>query len=294
MVTMGPRGRDAATERDRPKMQTGQHSTRFFSGNPFKGIFGANGRFGDMVFKTNPGHIAPPIDDRSSTERSPLSPRPAIFQPMAGLALPERQSQADTIREICELMELRTASSTFVLKHLSNLDFDLNKWQRNQLLATARQAVAKAWREYVHTQHKARDSSAKDLALQRMSQVPFPHVQDFKQYIGAVRAQCVDLGLSTADFAAFGDIASGVRGVEEELRNVELLAERGRRQADVQELQWLVVRKCAYWAAVEMMNARVKDWHNMRKDDAVVSAMGSSEPPVQARTKVSWQRRHSW
>lgn len=213
---------------------------------------------------------------------------------MTGLALPERQSQADAIREICELVELWTASSTFTLERLAILDFDLNKWQRNQLLTTARQAVAAAWREYVHTQHKARDGLAKDVALQRMSQVPFPHVQDFRQYIRAVKAQCTELSLATADFAAFGDIASSVRSVEEELRKVELLTQRGRRQTDVQELQWLVGRKCTYWAAVEMMNARVKDWHDMRNDDAVVSARGSDELAVQARTKALWERRHSW
>lgn len=49
MVTMGPRVRDATTETDRPRKGSERLSNRVFpSRNPFKGMFGADGKFGDI------------------------------------------------------------------------------------------------------------------------------------------------------------------------------------------------------------------------------------------------------
>jgi hypothetical protein len=226
----------------------------------------------------NRPHIVPPLHDSSDPERSTLRERNDVEHGLAAVA--KRRSSAfrrgealldpgsglslqDKLAEATELMRVRTAAAGVTLQRLAELGDKLNERERQSLLTIARAAANVAWKEYARVR-RTRPKAPLARMLERNAEVPFAEVHDYGEYLRYLQWQARELQDGVRGLAAFREASRGVGDVRKRLDEMSDTMERGGLAADMAEIQWLVERKCMFWAAVDIVTA---DNTQLEQDD---------------------------
>jgi hypothetical protein len=168
------------------------------------------------------------------------------------------QEDVDAIvPEICNLIDLRTASPTHFLRLLATMPSNLHEVRRT-LLRAARSAVGVAYGEFSLARSAAARQGTSDRPSSNwMFRIPFADVRDFKGYVNEVNEQAENLNDSMRGFGFFDVAEPDCRRATERLRVAYDGIVPGSAAAELAEIRWAVERKCMYWAAVTMMKARI-------------------------------------
>lgn len=190
-----------------------------------------------------------------------LSPRPPTWasretRESGNAHLPE--DKAELLDVVDGLIKLETASPTLALKWLTYLS-SLSDAHRQRLLTTARSAVETAYIAYDRVRSSGCEKMPDDMIFRRMSLIFFDKVRDFKKYVFAVDTEAGDLEDSTRGFGFFKAAALDWTSALDSVRKAASKAESGSAKVEMAEIVWAVERKCMYWAAVDMMRARIKE-----------------------------------
>jgi hypothetical protein len=199
---------------------------------------------------TKPPQTTPPpgrrTENSSREPREARTPRRVRFQ----------EDIDEIVPEICNLIDLRTASPTHFLRLLAILPSDLHEVHRRTLLRTARSALGVAYGEF----NLARSAAARQGTSDRPSSnwmltIPFADVRDFKDYVGEVNDLAENLNDSMRGFGFFDAAEPHCRRAMESVRIAFGRIVPGSAETEMAEIRWAVERKCMYWAAVTMMKA---------------------------------------
>lgn len=280
---------DTGQEQIAPREQHPKHQLRRKKGRVFdNGFLGALKKIGgnkspslssDPEDAPNRPHIVPPLHDSSDPERSTLRDRNDVEHGSA--AVSKRRSAAfrrgvalldpgsglspqDRLAETAELMRVRTAAAGVTLQRLAELgDGELDGQGRQGLLAIARAAANVASKEYARVRC-TRPKAPLARMLERNAEVPFAEVQDYGEYLRCLRWQARELQDGVWGLGGFREASRGVGDVRKRLDEMSDTMERGSLAADMAEIQWLVERKCMFWAAVDILTA---DNTQLEQDD---------------------------
>jgi hypothetical protein len=189
-----------------------------------------------------------PERQTEDSSREPREPRRVRFQEDVDAIVPE----------ICNLIGLRTASPTHFLRLLATLPSNLHEVHRRTLLRAARSAVGVAYGEFSLARSAAARQGTSDRSSSNwMFRIPFADVRDFKGYVNEVNEQAENLNDSMREFGFFDVAEPDCRRATERLRVAYGGIVPGSATAELAEIRWAVERKCMYWAAVTMMEARI-------------------------------------
>lgn len=270
---------DTGQEQNPPVHQQPKHQLRRKKGRLFdNGFLGALRKIGsykspslssDPEDAPNRPHIVPPLHDSSDPERSTLREQndvehgpeavakrrlsafrrgEALLDPGSGLSL------QDKLAETTELMRVRTAAAGVTLQRLEELDDELDGQERQGVLAIASAAANVASKEYARVR-RTRPKTPLARMLARNAEVPFAEVHDYGEYLLCLRWQARELQDGVWGLGGFREASRGVEDVRKRLDEVDVVLERGGLAADMFEIQWLVERKCMFWAAVDILTA---------------------------------------
>jgi hypothetical protein len=162
------------------------------------------------------------------------------------------------VREISDLIALNTASPKYVLARIDALPSDLSDWHRKALLKAAREAVEVAYSAFDRARSAGREKMPEDAAFERMSRLPFADVRDFETYTFEVGITARELKESVLGFGILEVALFHSKGAENYIRDISSRTKWGGTVAQDKEIWWAVERKCMYWAAVAMMEARLE------------------------------------
>ena len=87
--------------------------------------------------------------------------------------------------------------------------------------------------------------------------IPFADVTDLQTFAHATKAVAGELANSVSNFDAIRGARSSLKRAAEVLETVAEDIARGGARAEMKEVCWAVERKCMYWDAVAMMDARI-------------------------------------
>jgi hypothetical protein len=198
---------------------------------------------------TNPPQTTPqPERQTGDSSREPSEPRRVRFQEDVDVIVPK----------ICNLIDLRTASPTHFLRLLATLPSNLYEVHRRTLLRAARSAVGVAYGEFsLARSAAARQGTSDKPSSNWMFRIPFADVRDFKGYVNEVNEQAENLNNSMRGFEFFDVAEPDCRRAMESVRISFGRTVPGSAETEMAEIRWAVERKCMYWAAVTMMEARI-------------------------------------
>jgi hypothetical protein len=227
----------------------------------------------------NRPQIVPPLHDSSDPEGSTLRDQndaehgliavakrrlsafrrgEALLDPGSGL------SPQDRLADTAELMRVRTAAAGITLQRLAELrDGELDGQERQGLLAIARAAANVASKEYARIR-RTRPKAPLVRMLERNAEVPFAEVQDYGEYLRCLRWQARELQDGVRGLGGFREASRGVEDARNRLDEMSGTMEHASLAADMAVIQWLVERKCMFWAAVDILTA---DNTQLEQDD---------------------------
>ena len=203
--------------------------------------------------------LSPEQEATSSSGKSPLlhpfSWTPRTTKGFVGGASPS-ESEIRTILELGDLIKCQTANPVHTLQRLDGLESLLktNVLHRGNLLETANLAVQVAYSDFDRSRHAAR---------QRMSgKEPAPtihlaDIRDLRTYVDTSLLLTKELENSMSNCGALQHLTLHYRYAAEGLKVVVKNVARGGADAELMEIRWTVERKCMYWDAVAMMDARI-------------------------------------
>lgn len=202
-------------------------------------------------YRTNPLHITPPLEGEtpSPSDGKFLSPRPSSWasrEAREARSARFQENAEDALVEICSLIGLETASPTYTLSRLANLQSDLHEVHRRRLLETARSAVESAYREFDRARRAGEEKIPEDQAFLCMCFIPFAELRDFDRYVYKVVSMAEDLHDSVSELGIFAASAPDCRRALEGLRTVRDQAVGGSAETEMAEIRWAVERKCMY------------------------------------------------
>ena len=166
--------------------------------------------------------------------------------------------------EIDQLIRVKTGSPTYALKRFAALSPDVNGVYRGRLLETARVAIEVAYAEY----ERARTTGCKclpgDTAFSWMFWIPFGETRDFQRYVKEINTAAEELDDSTMGFGFFEQAELDYRCAKESVgKATDCIIVNGIVvdvvKAQMAEIGWMIERRCMYWAAAAMMDARIEE-----------------------------------
>jgi hypothetical protein len=224
---------------------------------PIKNLF-RRGNAGDHQPDT---HVTPSPDrNTAGSDGKVLSSRPSTWASREARESRSARFQEDEMNlvgELDQLIRLKTASPTYVVKRLADLPSDLNDVYRERLLKAARLAIEVAYAEYERDSKTGWENLPGDSAFDRMSHMPFAEVRDFQKYVDEVNAVVYQLSNMTLGVGFFEAAAVDCKRAQESADKATMSIALEVARAQMVEIRWAVERKCMYWAAVAMMNARI-------------------------------------
>lgn len=205
---------------------------------------------------------ATPSPEQGETSSNGKSPRLGAFswgsrgtRDLTGGASPS-QSEAKTILEVGDLIKCRTASPVYTLQRLNGLEslVKINDLHRGNLLETARLAVQVAYGDF---------DRARNVARQRMSgkepplMIHLADIRDPRTFVHKSLLLTEKLENGVSSYGALQHPGTHYKLAAEGLKTVIESLARGGPEAEMMEIRWMVERKCMYWDAVAMLNARI-------------------------------------
>lgn len=196
-----------------------------------------------------------------------LSPRPSSWasrEAREARSARFQESEIELMDEIEQLIRVKTASPTYALKRFATVSPDLNDVYRGRLLETAKVAIEVAYAEYERARTTGWKSLQGDIAFSWMSWIPFCEIRDFQKYVKGVNTAAEELVDSTMGFEFFEQAGLDCRCAKESVGKATDCIIVNDIVVDVVKVQmaeigWMIERKCIYWAAAAMMDARIEE-----------------------------------
>jgi hypothetical protein len=165
------------------------------------------------------------------------------------------------VLELGDLIKLQTASPMHTLKRLSAWDNQhrLNDAHRAHLLDTAKLAVQVAHSEFNRASRAAQQRAWRGGggALDPAPTIQFPDVTDLQNFANAAKGVVGEQASSLSNFSFSRGASLQLKRAADVLETVAGDVARGGAAAEIQDIGWAVERKCMYWDAVAMMDARI-------------------------------------
>lgn len=122
-----------------------------------------------------------------------------------------------------------------------------------------------------------------DQVFPRMSWIPFAEDRSFQKYVDMVNVLAEDLDDSASGLGFFEAAAVECRRARESVgKATDDVVKGGAEAAQMVEIRWFIERKCMYWAAVAMVDARLEEAGCAGgSGEAKKSSSGSLEVPVE-------------
>ena len=205
--------------------------------------------------------ISPPKSPLPLLRTFPRAPRRSRH-----LAAGARTSESTlkAVLELGDLIKLQTANPQHTLQRLAacNVEFGLSDAHRAYLLETAKLAVRVAHSEFNRASHAVRQRACRGegdggAAFEPAPRIPFADVTDLQTFARATKAVADELANSVSNFDAIRGARLSLKRAAEVLETVTKDVTRGGARAKMKEVFWAVERKCMYWDAVAMMDARI-------------------------------------
>jgi len=96
-----------------------------------------------------------------------------------------------------------------------------------------------------------------DAALERMCRLPVADVREFEAYVSEVASMAGEMKESVLGFEFFEAAELHSKSADHSVKKAMEWIERGGVAAESTEIRWAVERRCMYWAAVAMIDARI-------------------------------------
>jgi ATP phosphoribosyltransferase regulatory subunit HisZ len=160
------------------------------------------------------------------------------------------------------LIKLQAASPVRKLKLLAGLEtrLKLNEVHRAHLLDSAKLAVQVVYGEFKRARHAARQRTAKGGESSIFAPtIHLADIRDLRTFVDKSLLLTERLENGVSSFGALQHPSAHYKPAAEGLKTVVESLARGGPEAEMMEIRWMVERKCMYWDAVAMMNARIGD-----------------------------------
>jgi hypothetical protein len=159
------------------------------------------------------------------------------------------------------LIKLQAASPVRTLKLFAGLGtrLKLNEVHRAHLLDSAKLAVQAVYGEFERARHAARQRTSKGGESSVFAPtIHLADIRDLRTFVDKSLLLTERLENGVSSFGALQYPSAHYKLAAEGLKAVVESLARGGPEAEMMEVRrWIVERKCMYWDAVAMMNARI-------------------------------------